>query len=72
MGTDRQCIFQEVQELLVNPASYQAISQARNPYGDGRAAERIFQILARELAGQGAGWLDLEPWEPQLERRSSE
>ncbi len=70
VGTDRQLIFREVQELLINPTSYQTMAQARNPYGDGQAAERIFRILARELAGQISGLPDLEPWEPKLESRS--
>jgi len=70
VGTDRQLIFREVQELLSNEASHQTMAQARNPYGDGQAAERIFRILARALAGQTSGLADLEPWEPQLESRS--
>jgi len=52
VGTDRELIFREVQDLLCNPASYQAMAQARNPYGDGKAAERIVQILAK-LFGNG-------------------
>jgi len=62
VGTDRQRIFQEVRELLENPASYRAMSQAQNPYGDGQAATRIVQILKREFAGQTSGAL-LGPWE---------
>ena len=46
VGTDRERIFQEVRELMDNPASYQAMAQARNPYGDGQAANRIVQIIA--------------------------
>jgi UDP-N-acetylglucosamine 2-epimerase (non-hydrolysing) len=46
VGTDREKIFQEIKELLENPASYQAMAQARNPYGDGRAASRIVHTLA--------------------------
>jgi hypothetical protein len=53
-------------ELLINPTSYQNMAQARNPYGDGQAAERIFRILARALAGQTSGKV-LGPWEPGLE-----
>lgn len=47
VGTDRQVIFREVQDLLCNQASYQAMAQARNPYGDGRAAARIVTTLTR-------------------------
>jgi len=62
VGTDRRRIFQEVRELLENPTSYRAMSQARNPYGDGQAATRIVEVLKRELAGQTSGEA-LGPWE---------
>ena len=52
VGTDRERIFQEIKELLANPVSYQAMAQARNPYGDGKGAERIVQILAQKV-GKG-------------------
>ncbi len=47
VGTDRERIFQEVRKLMDSPASYQAMAQARNPYGDGQAASRIVQIIAQ-------------------------
>jgi hypothetical protein len=50
VGTDRGKIFQEIKELLENPVSYQAMAQARNPYGDGRAANRIVHILANRFS----------------------
>ena len=34
VGTDRARIFQEIKELFENPASYETMAQARNPYGD--------------------------------------
>jgi UDP-N-acetylglucosamine 2-epimerase (non-hydrolysing) len=49
VGTDRNKIFQEIKELLENPASYQTTAQARNPYGDGQAASRIVQIIEHAL-----------------------
>ena len=49
VGTDRAKIFQEIKELLDNPVSYQAMAQARNPYGDGQAAQRIVEIIAAAL-----------------------
>jgi UDP-N-acetylglucosamine 2-epimerase (non-hydrolysing) len=45
VGTDRHRIFQEIKELLENPASYRTMAQARNPYGDGQAARRIVGII---------------------------
>jgi UDP-N-acetylglucosamine 2-epimerase (non-hydrolysing) len=52
VGPDRQRIFQGIKDLLENPASYQAMAQARNPYGDGKAAARIVETVAGIL-GQG-------------------
>lgn len=49
VGADRNKIFQEVKELLENPLTYQSMAQARNPYGDGLAAQRIIQILSQKL-----------------------
>lgn len=49
VGTDEQPIYNAVMELLNNPATYAAMSHAVNPYGDGRASQRIADILEREL-----------------------
>jgi UDP-N-acetylglucosamine 2-epimerase (non-hydrolysing) len=46
VGAHRERIFQGIKELLDNPASYAAMAQAKNPYGDGLAADRIVTILA--------------------------
>ena len=45
VGADRKKIFQGIKELLDNPEAYAAMAQARNPYGDGRAAARLVRIL---------------------------
>jgi UDP-N-acetylglucosamine 2-epimerase (non-hydrolysing) len=50
VGTNREKIFQEIKELLENPVSYQAMAQARNPYGDGQAAQRIVEIIEQVLS----------------------
>jgi UDP-N-acetylglucosamine 2-epimerase (non-hydrolysing) len=50
VGTDEKTIFEGVAELLTNPAAYQAMAQAVNPYGDGFAGQRILNILAGESA----------------------
>jgi UDP-N-acetylglucosamine 2-epimerase (non-hydrolysing) len=49
VGTDKMLIFQEVCNLLENQQSYQAMAQTQNPYGDGRASNRIVEILSRKL-----------------------
>lgn len=45
VGTDRNAIVRETRRLLDNPAVYEKMSRAHNPYGDGRAAHRICNIL---------------------------
>lgn len=45
VGTNRNGILAGVRELLEDPASYQAMAQAQNPYGDGLASHRIVEIL---------------------------
>lgn len=52
VGTDDERIFAETQRLLDDKAAYQQMSQAVNPYGDGKAAERIVAILAETFAGR--------------------
>ena len=46
VGTDREKIVAEAMRLLDDPAAYRAMSAAHNPYGDGRAGERIADFLA--------------------------
>ena len=45
VGTDYDRIVGEVSRLLDDPAAYDAMSQAVNPYGDGHACERIVEKL---------------------------
>jgi len=45
IGTDPEALFDSVRNLLRDPKEYVTMSQARNPYGDGRAAERILKAL---------------------------
>ena len=53
VGTSRQTIVNECLNLLNNPADYQRMAQAHNPYGDGQAVGRILsQVLARGQAAQ--------------------
>jgi len=49
IGTDDKKIFKETQRLLNDKTAYLQMSQAVNPYGDGRAAERIVAILKERL-----------------------
>ena len=45
VGTDRQVIIREARRLLDNPVAHAAMSGAKNPYGDGHAAERIVRAI---------------------------
>jgi UDP-N-acetylglucosamine 2-epimerase (non-hydrolysing) len=49
VGTDRDRIVANVRTLLQDTDAYAAMANAVNPYGDGRAAERSCQALARFL-----------------------
>lgn len=46
VGTDYDKIMTEVSTLLDDPAAYEAMSHAVNPYGDGQACRRIADVLA--------------------------
>lgn len=45
IGTDRARIVSESLRLLDDEAHYKSMSRAHNPYGDGKANERIMKIL---------------------------
>jgi UDP-N-acetylglucosamine 2-epimerase (non-hydrolysing) len=47
VGTDSQVIADEANRLLEDKAAYEAMSRAHNPFGDGRAASRIVDILKK-------------------------
>lgn len=49
VGTSREGIVGAATELLTDPAAYGAMATAANPFGDGRAAERIVSHLERAL-----------------------
>jgi len=51
VGTDTQRIVAETIRLLKDPSAYAEMAQAKNPYGDGHAAERIVETLQRWLSG---------------------
>lgn len=49
VGTDVIVIVNNVTELLDNQEHYQTMSHAHNPYGDGKACQRIIDVLKKEL-----------------------
>ena len=50
IGTDPDRVVAEVRELLTNREAYAAMQVDTNPYGDGRAAERIIDLAVARFA----------------------
>lgn len=45
IGTERERVYEEAKLLLTDEKEYKRMAEACNPYGDGRAAERIVQAI---------------------------
>ncbi|WP_159567394.1 non-hydrolyzing UDP-N-acetylglucosamine 2-epimerase [Budvicia diplopodorum] len=45
VGTDIALILEEVSRLLTDESEYHLMSRAHNPYGDGKACQRILDVL---------------------------
>ncbi|MBN1639095.1 MAG: UDP-N-acetylglucosamine 2-epimerase (non-hydrolyzing) [Ignavibacteriales bacterium] len=45
VGTSKEKIVASINKLLVDKKQYQRMSKAKNPYGDGKASKRIFNIV---------------------------
>ena len=52
VGTDASAIVRDTFRLLDDPAAFEAMSKAHNPYGDGLASKRIVQALKASLPCQ--------------------
>ena len=50
VGTGEETIYREFSRLLDDPAAYAEMSHASNPSGDGRASERIADVLSHGVA----------------------
>jgi len=46
VGTNKEAIINSVEAVLCDSQEYLRMSKAHNPYGDGRAVERILAVLA--------------------------
>jgi len=53
VGTDIGVITSEAQKLLSNESAYDAMARVENPYGSGRAAERIWEIIRSRFIRDG-------------------
>ena len=51
VGTDETLIENTVEELLGDPVAYRTMASAPNPYGDGKASERIVAAVQRWACG---------------------
>lgn len=51
-GVDRDVIFNMTDELLTDKEEYDKMAKAVNPYGDGRASERIVSAIIERFSGK--------------------
>lgn len=54
IGTDKDVVYAETKRLLTDQAAYDAMSNAVNPYGDGKASQRIVQAILHAFSGEEA------------------
>ena len=52
VGTDIERIVRTAHELLIDAAKYRAMASPMNPYGDGKATERIAGLVKQIVAGK--------------------
>jgi len=48
VGTDKKLIVSKTLELLSDPDCYSKMSKLHNPYGDGKACERIVEFIKNQ------------------------
>ncbi len=56
IGTDSAVVYEETKRLLTDKHAYELMSNAVNPYGDGKAAQRIVQAILNTYAGEKTPW----------------
>ena len=49
VGTNKEKIFHEIMDLLDDRDKYKSMMAKVNPYGDGKAAERIVDIIEKSF-----------------------
>ena len=49
VGSKKESIVREAQKLLDEPEEYRKMASKKNPYGDGKASERIVDLLSKIL-----------------------
>ncbi|MFW9265725.1 non-hydrolyzing UDP-N-acetylglucosamine 2-epimerase [Pseudomonas sp. NR3] len=53
VGANRTTIVEQAQRLLDDPQAYQSMARGVSPYGDGKAAARIVEVLRQHLQSCG-------------------
>lgn len=61
VGSESSRIVATCRELLDDPMRYEEMARAHNPYGDGRACERIVTSLAGGKISVESKWVQIEP-----------
>ncbi|MCL2090427.1 MAG: UDP-N-acetylglucosamine 2-epimerase (non-hydrolyzing) [Micrococcales bacterium] len=56
VGTDEETVYTHLRQLLDDATAYERMARATNPYGDGRASQRIADILATVTLQGSGGW----------------
>jgi len=49
VGTNKELIINETQKLIDDKIHYNNMSKAHNPYGDGKACEKIVEFLVKKV-----------------------
>lgn len=58
VGTDEERIVEEASRLLDDPGAYRQMARGVSPYGDGKAAQRIVDVLRMALCQDVASVMD--------------
>src|SRR5262245_45154155 len=66
IGPKASAIVEHATRLLSDEAAYRSMATAKNPYGDGYAAEQIVQRIRKYFAAASATTLDAPALQPEL------
>ena len=52
VGANQENIIREVSILLTDKVAYERMARVQNPYGDGKASERILEVMSNPVSGR--------------------
>ncbi|MBO0449592.1 UDP-N-acetylglucosamine 2-epimerase (non-hydrolyzing) [Enterococcus sp. MJM12] len=55
VGTDEEQVYEAAKNLLTSQEAYKKMAQAKNPYGDGKASERILNAIVAYFTKNNEG-----------------